>query len=358
MFSDPATVQVIGLTLDASNVTVVPVPWLSRPAKWLLGLKYFSPLFRWTWRRKGPVERAARLQDIQLLWFVGVGAYECPDIPYVANLWDLQHRCQPFFPEVSAAGMWDKREQFYGYFLRRAAFCITGTETGKREVQSLYQLEESRVRTLPLPTPTFALGAAPSKVDARSHFKIDKDYVFYPAQFWPHKNHANLILALKRLKEQYGLEIVLALCGSDKGNLSFIRSFVDREGMTQQVRFLGFVSAEEMIALYRQAVALTFVTYFGPDNLPPLEAFALGCPVIASAVEGSREQYKDAVVYVDPSDPESISRAIWNVYSDKELRQQLVHSGLRRASEWTATDYVKGMLDLFSEFSAVRRNWL
>ena len=357
MLCSPVAAHAIRLKVGAPNVTVVtiqPPSWLARA---LRRLKYFSPLFRVVWRRPGAIERVARRHNVQLLWFAG-GTYECPDMPYVATLFDLQHRFQPFFPEVSAGGIWDVREQFLSYFLRRAAYCVTGTETGKREIQYLYQLAEPRVRAFPLPTPIFALDAAPSTIDVRTHFGIDRGYIFYPAQFWPHKNHANLILALKWLKEQRGLEVVLALCGSDKGNLSFIKSFVEQQGMADQVRFLGFVSKEELIALYRQAVALTFVTCFGPDNIPPLEAFALGCPVIASAVEGAREQYGDAVVHVDPSDPEAIGQAIWNLHSDERLREKLVEAGLERAKRWTPADYLKGMFKLFDEFSAVRRNWL
>ncbi|MDA1330227.1 MAG: glycosyltransferase family 1 protein [Chloroflexi bacterium] len=340
------------------NITVVTVPPPSWLARLLRRLKYFSPLFRMVWRGPGAIERVARRHNVHLLWFAGGGICECPDMPYVATLWDLQHRYQPFFPEVSAAGIWDVREQFFSYFLRRAAYCVTGTETGKREIQYLYQLAEPRVQVLPLPTPTFALDAAPSTIDVRTHFGIDKKYIFYPAQFWPHKNHVNLILALKWLKEQRGLEILLVLCGSDKGNLSFIKRFVEQQGMADQVRFLGFVSEEELVALYRQAVALTFVTYFGPDNIPPLEAFALGCPVIASAVEGAQEQYGDAVVPVDPSNPEAIGQAIWSLHSDEKLRERLIEAGFERAKRWTWADYLKGMFKLFDEFSAVRRNWL
>lgn len=358
MLCAPAAVHTMKLKLDAPNVKVVPVPSPSLAAIWLLGIKYFSPLFRLVWRRHSVVERTARLHDVQLLWFVGVGAYECPDMPYVATLFDLQHRFQPFFPEVSANGSWDKREQFYGYFLRRAAYCLTGTATGKREMLYLYQLAESRVRVLNLPTPKFALDAAPSALDVRSRLGIDREYIFYPAQFWPHKNHVNLILALKYLKEQRNLNIALALSGSDKGNLEFVKRFAEKEGMADRVHFLGFVSEGDLIALYRQAVALTFVTYFGPDNIPPLEAFALGCPVIASAVEGAREQYEDAVIYVDPSDPEVIAQAIWSVYSDKEMREKLVEEGFKRAKKWTSVDYTKAMFKLFDEFSTTRRNWL
>jgi glycosyltransferase involved in cell wall biosynthesis len=357
MLCDPAAAHAMRLKVVAPNVTVVPVASPSWPALWLTGLKYFSPIFRLVWRRHGAVERTARRQGVQLLWFVGVDKYECPDMPYVATLWDLQHRLQPFFPEVSAAGKWDRREQFFGYFLRRAAYCITGTEAGKREIRHLYQLAEPRVRVLPLPTPRFALTAAPSVIDVQDRFGIDKRYIFYPAQFWPHKNHINLILALKWLREQRGLEILLALSGSDRGNLSFVMRFAEQQGVADQVRFLGFVSEEELVALYRQAVALTFVTYFGPDNIPPLEAFALGCPVIASAVEGAREQYGDAAVLVDPSDSEDIGRAIWNVHSDTKLRAKLVDAGFGRAGKWTSADYIRGMFKLFDEFSAIRRNW-
>jgi len=353
----PAAVQALKPKLGSPNVTLAPITPPSRLALSVIGLKYFSSLFRWVWRRRGAVERAARRHDVQLLWFLGVFATECPDMPYVATLWDLQHRLQPFFPEVGISRIWDKREQFYGYFLRRATYCITGTETGKRQIQYLYQLAESRVRVFPLPTPKFALNASPSAIDVRNRFGFDKEYIFYPAQFWPHKNHANLILALKWLKEVHGLELMLALSGSDKGNLTFVKRFAEQQGVVSQVRFLGFVSEEELIALYRQAVALTFVTYFGPDNMPPLEAFALGCPVIASAVDGAQEQYGDAVVYVDPSDPEAIGQAIWNVHTDRKLRERFVELGFERARKWTSTDYVRKMHDLIDEFSAIRRNW-
>jgi glycosyltransferase involved in cell wall biosynthesis len=342
----------------APNVTIVPVTPISRPARFFRRLKYFSPLLRWIWRSPGRIERVARRHNVQLLWFVDNYLCECPDLPYIATVWDLQHRYQPFFPEVSAEGVWDLREQFWSHFLKRAAYCVTGTNAGKREIQYLYQLAEPRVRVVPLPTPTFALDAGPSTIDVRTHFGIDKDYIFYPAQFWSHKNHANLILALKWLQERHGLQVELVLCGSDKGNLSFIRNFVEEQGMGDHVRFLGFVSQEELVALYRQAVALTFVTYFGPDNIPPLEAFALGCPVIASDVQGAREQYGDAVIHVAQGSPEAIGQAIWNLHSDVRLRERLVKAGFARAKHWTPADYLREMFGLFDEFSNIRRNWL
>jgi hypothetical protein len=62
----------------------------------------------------------------------------CPTVeyPYVITVWDLQHKLQSYFPEVSRSGEWNRREKFYTKMLSRAAFIITGTETGKAEIQN------------------------------------------------------------------------------------------------------------------------------------------------------------------------------------------------------------------------------
>ncbi|MFM6269445.1 MAG: glycosyltransferase, partial [Dolichospermum sp.] len=55
-----------------------------------------------------------------------------------------------------------------------------------------------------------------------------------------------------------------------------------------------------MTSLYINAFSLAFMSFFGPDNLPPLEAMALGCPVIASKVSGSEEQLGNNALLVNP----------------------------------------------------------
>jgi glycosyltransferase involved in cell wall biosynthesis len=343
--------------ISLPNVNVVAVAPPSALGKWIVKLKYASLLFRLLWRWPGTIEHTARLHDIQLLWFVGVDVYDSPDIPYIATVWDLQHRLQPFFPEVSAGKIWDKRNAIVGYFLQRAAYCVTGTEVGKKELEHFYQVAADRIRVIPLATPRAILKAPTSSINLRLRFGLDRDYLFYPAQFWPHKNHANLVLALKWLKELHHIEPLLVLSGADKGNLSFVQRFSAQEGMADQIRYLGFVSTEELVALYRSARALVFVSYFGPDNLPPLEAMALGCPVVASEVEGAREQYRDAVAYANPSDPQDIGKAILAVISDAAVHKRLVGAGFERARRWTASQYLREIGLLFDEFAAVRRNW-
>jgi glycosyltransferase involved in cell wall biosynthesis len=111
------------------------------------------------------------------------------------------------------------------------------------------------------------------------------------------------------------------------------------------------------VALYRQALALTYVSWCGPENLPPLEAFALGCPVIATRIPGAEEQLGDAALLCEPGDPASISQTIASVHADAELRARLVDAGRVRARRFSPADYVAGALKFLDEFSTVRRCW-
>ncbi len=186
---------------------------------------------------------------------------------------------------------------------------------------------------------------------------MPENYLFYPAQFWPHKNHVNLLYGLKILKDKYGLCLPLFLTGSDKGNQEYIKRSAEYLSVQDQVYFLGYVTQEEMIAYYQHAYALVYVSLFGPENLPPLEAMALGCPVIAMDVSGMKEQLADRAIYADPENNESIADQIYSLYSKPELRNKLINKGKQRASAWTGIDYVKTVLNKVDNFEYYRRCW-
>ena len=280
------------------------------------------------------------------------------EVPAIVVVWELQHRLQPYFPEVSAGGEWDRREQSCRSILQRAAVIITGLEAGKAEIERFYQIPSERIKLLPHPTPGYALAAHPN--DDRhilQKYSISENYIFYPAQFMAHKNHAGLLLALRLLRDQHNLELHLALAGSDRGNQSDIRQMVKYLDLVAQVHFLGFVTADDLIGLYRKAFCLAYVTFCGPENLPPLEAFALSCPVVASRVAGAQEQLGDAALLVDPKKPEEIAQAIKSLWKDAALRQILIHRGLERATKFTGEDFVKGVFAILDEFEPIRRSW-
>ncbi len=296
-------------------------------------------------------------KNIQAIWSLGP-YYLTMEVPYITTVWDLQHRLQPHFPEVSSEGEWNGRENFYSTLLQRSAFILVGTSAGKTEVERFYQIPPERIKILPFPTLDFTLNASEgSNKVIFEKYNIPDKYLFYPAQFWAHKNHANLLLAVKFLRDKYNLVFPVVFSGSDRGNQQYIKQLADELDLSEQVYFLGFVPQEDLVSLYRHAFALTFVTFFGPDNLPPLEAFALGCPVIASKVTGAEEQLGDAALLVDPKDPEHIASAIKLLWDDRHQRQKLIERGLERAMKWTGEDYVKGVFSILDELESICRCW-
>lgn len=305
----------------------------------------------------GPLQREIKTAGLDCIWHVSGGAYEITDTPYFATVWDLQHRMTPWFPEMSVGGTWEAREATYRQFLQRATYIITGTITGEKELELCYGISSERVRRLPHPTPAFAL-------KAREEFKkkgdaeiLSKPYLFYPAQFWPHKNHAALLEAIRILRDDYGLELSLRLSGSDKGNVHYIKNLAKKLDLLRQVHFLGFVNQDELVELYKGALMLVYASHCGPENLPPLEAFALGCPVVASAVPGAFEQLGDAALLFDPKNPRDIAEKIHLVVTDLQIRQELRDKGIVRASQWTTTNFAEQITALFDEFEAIRSCW-
>jgi glycosyltransferase involved in cell wall biosynthesis len=304
------------------------------------------------------LEKFILMCGVEIMWYLTPFVCLTKELPYITIVWDLQHRLQPFFPEVSTRGRWDSRERLFSLILRRASVVIAGTKAGKNEIERFYQVPADRIRILPHPTPRVAPDAPPSDgKQVLAKYNLPEGYLFYPANFWSHKNHVGLLLAVKLLRENYNLVFPVVFVGSDQGNLQYIKQRVAELNLSTQVHFLGFVPREDLISLYRNAFALTYLTFFGPENLPPLEAFALGCPVITSNVSGAQEQLGDAALLVDPKDHNQIALAIKSLHEDRSLRHTLIQRGLQRAQRWTGKDYVKGVFSILDEFEPIRRCW-
>jgi glycosyltransferase involved in cell wall biosynthesis len=123
------------------------------------------------------------------------------------------------------------------------------------------------------------------------------------------------------------------------------------------VHFPGFISRDDLIHLYRNALALAFPSHFGPENLPPLEAMALGCPVIAADVPGVREQLGDAALLANPAEPEAWALAIMTLVEEPQTRTRLLATGKARAASVTAAGYARSVLAEIDRFAPIRDCW-
>ncbi|HEX3081368.1 MAG TPA: glycosyltransferase family 1 protein, partial [Puia sp.] len=342
------------------NVKIVIIPKKTRFSSALVTLKHIVPLRFLLFHQLNAMEKISRKHNIDLIWFVDGWTHDACDTPYVATVWDLQHRTHPWFPEVSSQGTWEYREMTHSRFLKRASHIITGTQVGKQQLGWFYQIPDDQISIIPHPLPLMNYKVQ-QEIITNSVFEnaefLKKPFFFYPAQFWAHKNHVNLLHALKVLMDNYSHDVNLVFTGSDKGNLPHIISVANKLGIQKNVFALGFVSTEQLVFLYRHAIALTYVSFSGPENLPPLEAFSLNCPVINADFPGAKEQLGEAALYVNPYSPENIADQMHQVIRDKKMRMELIEKGKDQLKEKGADKFIKKVFAIFDNFEPIRRTW-
>jgi glycosyltransferase involved in cell wall biosynthesis len=108
----------------------------------------------------------------------------------------------------------------------------------------------------------------------------------------------------------------------------------------------GRLSDGEIVALYRHAAALVFPSLYEGFGLPPLEAMALGCPVIASRIPPVEEVCGDAALYVDPYDEKEIAARMKEILGSETLRADLTEKGARRCSLFSWQNSARKLADL------------
>ncbi len=100
-----------------------------------------------------------------------------------------------------------------------------------------------------------------------------------------------------------------------------------RAGQDIDKRSLGYVSDEKLLSLYHHASLFIYLSFYEGFGIPPLEAMAMGCPVILSDIPVFHEIYGDAPCYVDPYNNREIGLAMQKIMTDREYRSQIIRKG-------------------------------
>jgi glycosyltransferase involved in cell wall biosynthesis len=280
--------------------------------------------------------------------------------PFVLAVHDLQHRIHPEFPEVGSAEELAWREYVFRNGIGEALVVLVDSEAGKEDVLEHYGelIDPERVRVLPF------LPATPPEVPegavdmVRRRYSLPDKYLFYPAQLWPHKNHLRIVEALALVRRTDGIELDLVLVGSTAGDLrgatwNDVQALASANGLRDRIHHLGYVSANELAALYHSAVALVMPTFFGPTNIPILEAWGSDCPVITSDIRGVREQAGDAALLVDPESSKAIAAAIRRLATERGLSDTLRERGRMRLAAYTRADYAARLSDILDQVESL-----
>jgi glycosyltransferase involved in cell wall biosynthesis len=332
------------------------IPLSGKSIGWILKKLYFFTGFE-IFKKLIPLNVALKSKNIDLVYFVEPN-YQPVIVPYIASVWDITHLYYPFFPEMHKNEEWEKRELMYQRFLRKASYVVTSTHAGKNELEKYYLVPENKIKVIKTPIADVFFKQIGSKVKIIEKYSLPNSFFIYPAQLWAHKNHYLILSALKSINENYGKKLHVAFVGSNKGNKEYLLLEAKKMGVSEQIHFLGFIPFEDLVSLYKQAVGLIYTTFVGPEGLPPAEAFVLGCPVIASNINGASEQMSNAAILVDLVDSSQLSNAMYSIYSNKKMRNNLIQKGKILSKELTKEKFITKLMSIFDEFADFRKRWV
>lgn len=280
----------------------------------------------------GSFEKKLMAHGCDLAYFVtpSVKPPALQRLNYVITVWDLCHRDMPEFPEVRDFNQFYARDYYYQNHLSPAVAILTDSVQSADSISRRYGVDRERLLPMPFaPAPFLDSKISTCKEEVLKKYGLPEGYFFYPAQFWAHKNHIRILEALLILRER-GIRFMVVFTGGDYGNLGHIERFVKKNNLDGQVRFLGFVAAEDVRGLYENCKAVVMPTYFGPTNLPPLEAWMFGKPLIYPLQFS--DQAANAAILINPDNAYDLASAM-EICTGNNFCEEMAKRGRMRLQE-------------------------
>lgn len=270
------------------------------------------------------LNKIVRQEGINLVWFLSSEFYYPIETKYIVTVWDLMHITHKRFNETGAFFLNFYRKVVINNCIKNAHKIIVGSNYLKKVIKSNIFIKQNKDFIFAKhPTPQIFL----NKIKKKKNNFFQKEFFFYPANFWEHKNHKNLLLAFQKFNKNNKYNLILT--GDTINNKYYIeiKKFIEKKKITN-TKILGFVSQNKLINLYDQSLGLIYPSYSGPENIPPLESFARGKPVAISNYIGAKEQLKNNAFYFNPNSIRNISNGFRYLIQNskkKKLRQKLKH---------------------------------
>ncbi|MEQ8764856.1 MAG: glycosyltransferase family 1 protein [Planctomycetota bacterium] len=219
--------------------------------------------------------------------------------------------------------------------VRRADMLLTDSQAVADDLITRYEPGVERVRVAPL-APVSSLVRQSDEV-IREHaqrFEIEDGYILHASNFDDRKNVEALAIAFDQVCRRHDRPDRLVLAGGHPwtGNIG---KRLRARGLSDRVRFTGYVPTDTLAALYSGATFFAFPSLYEGFGLPLLEAMRCETPVLTSRGGALAEVAGDAARLVDPTASAALEEGIEELLLDPELRTTLVERGRRRMQEFS-----------------------
>ena len=229
--------------------------------------------------------------------------------------------------------------------INRAKAIFVPTEYVKEDIAKTYRIRRTKIDVA-------QQAAAEPYKRARVNLEelgINKPFLLYVGNAYPHKNLERLILTFGEHITKYVLDYQLVVVGKKDDFHAALEEEVQKSGLQDRVVFTGFVDDAGLAGLYKACSAYVFPSLSEGFGLPGLEAMSYGAPVIASNATCLPEILGDAAVYFNPKSINNMAKVISQVMDNKDSKEKMVKKGYAQIKtyDWKKTAKIK--LDVYEK---------
>ena len=267
-------------------------------------------------------------------------AYPAPsNAPAVYTIHDLP---PARFEDEGAVPRWAKSAA------KAARVIMTPSQFAKNELMELLDLPETLFDVIPYGCEheIFHPDVARASAETRTRLGIEGPFLLYAGGFTRRKNVRALLDAWKMLSPKYP-DLTLALAGPEEP----LKGFVQETGAPHVV-VLGYVGRDVLPHLLKSATALVCPSIYEGFGLPPLEALAVGVPVVTVRAGAIPEVVGEGVVFAPDGSAESLAEAMRMLLDDSERAKTLGENGPARAALFQWNDHARRVLDVYRRAAA------
>lgn len=259
-------------------------------------------------------------------------------VPTAISIMDLSY---VHFPQLFKKSDLYQLNNWTRYSVRKAKRIFTISLASKDDIIREYKVASDKVTvTYPGTKPTLS---------AKSRMKKG-NYILFVGTLQPRKNIERLVEAFAKIKTQFP-ELELFIVGKKGWLYEEILKAPTKYGVSDSVKFLGFVDDTGLPKLYQEAQCFILPSLYEGFGLPLLEAMKYGCPVITSNVSSLPEVGGEAALYVDPQSAEDIAEKLAKVLSDSKLRAEMTKKGYAQVKKFSWEKTAKETLEALEEIA-------
>ncbi|MEK7083523.1 MAG: glycosyltransferase family 1 protein [Patescibacteria group bacterium] len=227
---------------------------------------------------------------------------------------------------------------YHGRSLSRADAIVAISEATKKDVIKLFRIAPERVRVV-------RCGFKNICAVSEQAMTLPEKFFLFVGVMKPRKNVFNVVKAFRAICSLYP-DYSLVLGGRAEGVYTDeMRHFINKEGISGRVHFIGHLNDGQLSYIYRRAQALVFASFIEGFGYPVLEAMACGTPVITSKFSSLGEICQNSsAILVDPVSIQELASAMEQIVRDKGLTEKLIHNGQLQAAQFSWEKAGKEML--------------